>query len=323
LKGLVLFSIILAAGFLRPLYDLVHFAWHSDLYSHILLIPFISAYLIRLRKPTLRPDAVRVRSSPDASTSKPQTASSLQIPAELLAGSGKACSRPHKYAQWFLALLSLLAGLTSLASYWRTAGAGWKGPLDDHLALMMLAFLAFLLTGALLFLEGRLLRQIVFPAVLLLFMVPVPSVVLRAIEGFLQHRSADVADLLFTVAGTPVLREETFFQLPGMPLEVAPECSGVHSTLVLFITSLIAGYLFLRTPWKRAVLTLSVIPLALLRNGFRIFTIGELCVHLDPDMIHSPIHTHGGPIFFALSLIPFFLVLALLRKGESSSLLQE
>jgi hypothetical protein len=34
-------------------------------------------------------------------------------------------------------------------------------------------------------------------------------------------------------------------------------------------------------------------------------------------MINSPIHRRGGPIFFALSLIPFFLLLVFLRKRES------
>ena len=61
-------------------------------------------------------------------------------------------------------------------------------------------------------------------------------------------------------------------------------------------------------------LTLFVIPLALLRNGFRIVTVGLLCVHVSPDMINSYIHRKGGPIFFALSLIPFFALLILLRK---------
>ena len=46
------------------------------------------------------------------------------------------------------------------------------------------------------------------------------------------------------------------------------------------------------------------------------FTIGELCVHVGPQMINSPIHHKGGPIFFALSLIPFFLLLVALQKSE-------
>src|SRR4029450_2389126 len=78
------------------------------------------------------------------------------------------------------------------------------------------------------------------------------------------------------------------------------------------------GYVFLRSPWRRASLTLCVIPLAVLRNGFRIFTIGELCVNVSPDMIDSTIHRHGGPLFFALSLVPFFLVLCLLRRAETT-----
>jgi exosortase/archaeosortase family protein len=67
------------------------------------------------------------------------------------------------------------------------------------------------------------------------------------------------------------------------------------------------------------VLTLAVIPLALLRNGFRVFTIGQLCINIGPHMIDSFIHKKGGPIFFALSLVPFFLILVFLRKSELKS----
>ena len=112
------------------------------------------------------------------------------------------------------------------------------------------------------------------------------------------------------------LRQGLFFQLPGIRLEVAPECSGIHSTLVLFITSLIAGQLFLRAQWKRGLLVLAVVPLGIVRNAFRIWSIGELCVHIGPRMINSPIHRRGGPLFFMLSLIPLFLLLYYLRRSE-------
>jgi exosortase/archaeosortase family protein len=105
--------------------------------------------------------------------------------------------------------------------------------------------------------------------------------------------------------------------LPGItPIAVAPECSGIHSSLVLLICSLLAGWVFLEKVSFRTILTLSVVPLGILRNGFRIFTIGMLCSHVDPGMIHSPIHTRGGPLFFMLSLVPFFLLLFYLRHIE-------
>ena len=87
-------------------------------------------------------------------------------------------------------------------------------------------------------------------------------------------------------------------------------------SLALFITSVLAGHLFFRSFGKRSLLALAVIPLGIIRNGFRIFVIAMLCVHVNPDMIDSPIHHRGGPIFFMLSLIPFSLLLYILWRLE-------
>jgi exosortase/archaeosortase family protein len=82
------------------------------------------------------------------------------------------------------------------------------------------------------------------------------------------------------------------------------------------MTSILATNLFLKTPWRRFVLVAFIIPLAILRNGFRILVIGLLCVNIGPQMIHSLIHRRGGPLFFVLSLIPFLLFLWWLRRGD-------
>ena len=99
-------------------------------------------------------------------------------------------------------------------------------------------------------------------------------------------------------------------------LEVARECSGIRSTIVLFITSVLASNLFLQSTSRRIALVALVIPLAIARNGFRILVIGLLCVHIGPHMIDSFIHHRGGPIFFVLSLIPLSFVLFLLRRHD-------
>ena len=161
-----------------------------------------------------------------------------------------------------------------------------------------------------------LMRAVAFPASFLMFTVPLPTFFTDWLEGFLQHASADAASALFTSCGATVFHEGLFFRLPGIAIEVAKECSGIHSSLVLMITSLVAGHLFLRSPWKKTVLALAVIPLGIIRNGFRIFTLGTLCVHVNPNIIDSPLHHRGGPIFFVLSLVPFFALLFLLRRSE-------
>jgi exosortase/archaeosortase family protein len=58
--------------------------------------------------------------------------------------------------------------------------------------------------------------------------------------------------------------------------------------------------------------------LGILRNGFRIYVLSMLSSHWDPRVIDSPLHHKGGPIFFVISLIPFFLLLFWLRRSEPS-----
>jgi len=60
------------------------------------------------------------------------------------------------------------------------------------------------------------------------------------------------------------------------------------------MTSILAANLFLKTRWRRFALVAFAIPLAILRNGFRILVIGLLCVNAGPQMIHSLIHRRGG-----------------------------
>jgi len=50
-----------------------------------------------------------------------------------------------------------------------------------------------------------------------------------------------------------------------------------------------------------------------------VLVIGMLCVRIGPAMIHSVIHRRGGPLFFALSLIPLFLLIWWLRRGETTA----
>lgn len=216
-------------------------------------------------------------------------------------------SRPD--LRW--AVPAILAGLALLGVRFLLA----TDPVDQ-LAATTLSFVAFFVAACAASLGPATLRALAFPLGFLLFFAPFPSAVTAGIEAFLQHRSADAAHVLFLFGGFPVFRHETYFELPGIRLLVAPECSGIHSTLALFIVSLVAGQVFLRSNYRRAVLAVCVLPLAIVRNAFRIFVIGQLCVRIGPEMIESYIHQHGGPIFFVLSLGPFLALLWLLARGD-------
>jgi exosortase C (VPDSG-CTERM-specific) len=225
-----------------------------------------------------------------------------------------AVSLPQK--KW--AGIFFAAGLAAAAGSFLRPGF----TVSNSLVLPTLAFVLFLAAVGFLLLGGAIMRVLAFPFALLVFMIPFPDALRASIETGLQQGSAFCAGWMFTLSGTTVFQDGLQFQLPTITLQIAPECSGIHSSVVLLIVSLVAGHFFLRASWKRALLCLAVIPLALLRNGFRVFVLGELCTHIGPQMIDSPIHHHGGPLFFALSLIPFSLLLYYLMKSERPKISQ-
>jgi exosortase C (VPDSG-CTERM-specific) len=274
LMGFSLFGILLVAIFIKPLFSLMVYAAGQELHSHILLIPFVTAYLIYIRRPSLPTD--------------------------------------YTFSPGW-AMIPLVAGVIALA-------AAVFGPVlseNDYLALMALSFVCFLAAGGFVFLGRKWMAVAAFPFAFLIFMVPLPDRVADFLETASKLASAEAANLFFNMAGTPMLRDGTIFQLPGITIQVAQECSGIRSTWVLFITSLVAAHLFLKSPWRRSLLVAAVIPLGILRNGLRVAFIGLLCVYGGPEMINSVFHRRGGPPFFVLSLIPLFLLMWWLRRGES------
>jgi exosortase len=136
----------------------------------------------------------------------------------------------------------------------------------------------------------------------------------HALSKALQHASAAATGLLFRLSPVPYYREGLTFHMPRLTVEVAIECSGIRSSVVLFITSLMASHLFLQQRWKKAVLVLSVVPIGILRNAVRILTISVLTVYVHQGVIEGPLHRRGGPLFFVLSLAVLFALLFLLRR---------
>jgi exosortase C (VPDSG-CTERM-specific) len=205
--------------------------------------------------------------------------------------------------------LVLLASAT--IAWWLVARPAWSAL--DGAALKMGAWLIALWGIGFLFLGVRWMRSALFPMAFLLFMIPLPDMAVWHLEEFLMVASAMLSESVFSWGGIPVFRTGQVLEIPGIVLVVAQECSGIRSTWVLFITSVVAAHLFLPTTARRLVLLGAVVPLGILRNAVRIYVIGWLCVEYGPEMIHHWIHRKGGPLFFGASLVPLFLLAWALR----------
>ncbi|MCC7374095.1 MAG: archaeosortase/exosortase family protein [Verrucomicrobiales bacterium] len=212
-------------------------------------------------------------------------------------------------------LLGIVAAVTALAAAWASS-KGWITGASSSLTGPTLAWVLAVWAGAFWILGSRLVWSHAFPFLFLIFTVPLPDPVVNQVEKGLQYGSAGLVEIVFRLCRLTYLRDDRMFWLDGLRFEVAQECSGIRSTLVLFITSLLAGYLLLRSPRRRLIFALAVIPLGLLRNTLRICVITLLSVYVDPRIIHSPLHHRGGPLFFAISLVPLFALLWWFQRKE-------
>jgi exosortase len=114
-------------------------------------------------------------------------------------------------------------------------------------------------------------RRVLFPALLLLFLVPVPGSVLDEVLMPLKEWVSDVVDAGLHLAGYPIGRTGVIITIGPYNLLVADACSGLHSIIALFGTGLIYAYLSSSSsPVTKGLLLLSIIPVALLTNVLRV-----------------------------------------------------
>jgi len=188
---------------------------------------------------------------------------------------------------------------------------------NDYHALMMSSFLILFLGGFISCYGVSSVRAASFPFLFLLFTIPIPSPLLDRVVYGLQWGSAWATFWLFKLTDVPFFREGFIFALPGLTIEVARECSGIRSSLVLVICGFLAGHRYLRDFWQKGFLMLAIIPLAIFKNGIRIVTLSLLSIYVDEDFMTGTLHQRGGVLFFLLALILMVFLLWMLRRvGE-------
>jgi hypothetical protein len=173
LIGFLAFVILLGVAFAQPLISLAKYAAITDLHSHILLVPFISAYLICRRYKQL----------------------------------------PKGYSSsWVWELLSLLLGLGSLFAAGNFVKVDPALSQNDFLSLTAFSFVCLIAMGGFLFL-GQKWTTAAFPFAFLIFMVPLSDALVHWLETASKLASAEAAALLFGIVGMPVLRDGTVFSI--------------------------------------------------------------------------------------------------------------
>ena len=135
---------------------------------------------------------------------------------------------------------------------------------SDLSMLVVLAGLSLYLLGT------AVTRALIFPLAFLLFMIPLPKITIIYITFWLKLLAASAATGIVSAMGIPVLLEGAFISLPNGVLEVENACSGLRSLIALTAMGVIFAYFLPVSFFKKCLLALTSIPIAVGANLIRI-----------------------------------------------------
>ena len=159
-------------------------------------------------------------------------------------------------------------------------------------------------------------KRTLFPFLFLLFCIPLHSF-LDVITIHLRLFAVSAAYGVLRGLGVDVLRQGTMLasSTGSFAIDVAAPCSGMRSLFAMM--ALTAGYAYFTQPtWlRRGLLFALSIPLAVLGNVLRIFTIVAVAATCSPDFATGFYHDYSGYVVFLTAVFLMVACGGLITKG--------
>jgi exosortase D (VPLPA-CTERM-specific) len=190
----------------------------------------------------------------------------------------------------------------------------WLGELGGEYFTMYVSSWLILVGLCLLHMGWQKLKFIGFALFFILTMFPVPDFINTRIMLQLRLISSKLGVVIIQLFGLPATRQGNIIDLGFAQLQVVDACSGLNSLISLVVLCLLLVYFFKDHIWKRAVLLVSSIPLAILTNSIRIAMTAILYKYFGADVAEGFFHTFSGLLVFAICIPVLVIEMKILKK---------
>lgn len=186
---------------------------------------------------------------------------------------------------------------------------------SQSILLLEVSSQIFVLGGAVLALLGTAaLRRIWFPLFFLLFMVPLPEVLVSAVTTPLKSAVSAVASSLLFNIGYPIGRAGVILTVGPYQLLVADACAGLNSMFTLEALGMLYMKLMQYTSAGRNImLALLLIPISFVANVIRVVILVLVTYHFGDEAGQGFIHGFAGMVLFMVALMLMLVVDRLLN----------
>lgn len=160
-------------------------------------------------------------------------------------------------------------------------------------------------------------KRLILPFGFFFLAIPMPSFQqytthLQILATSLAHHGAALFHVETIVQGNLISSAHGSWE----PLEIAKGCSGIRSLMALLMISGAWACMATFALWKRALLFLSAVPLAILGNSLRVTSIFVIAEYGDPVWARQTWHDWSGLLlFYPISLFLLLSIHAALEGG--------
>jgi len=165
----------------------------------------------------------------------------------------------------------------------------------------------------LLFLGRRFLRQAWFAVAFLVFMIPLPEVLISNMSFRLKLFAASIATFAVNRMGIPAMRQGSVIQTQHAVLTVEDPCSGIRSLIALIALGALMAHMSKLTRPKKIVLFASTLPIAILSNVVRIILLTVVSEIYGTEAAMGWFHDFTGFAVFAVAFLGLVLVSKMLE----------
>ena len=166
------------------------------------------------------------------------------------------------------------------------------------------------LLGCVLLVAGwPLARVFAFPLAFLVFSIPPPGWLLDAFTVPLKVWISDIVSNFLYNLGYPVAQNGAMIMIGSYELMVKDACSGMNSIFALSAIGVFYVHEFVRRhPIRKLILILSIVPITVLANVFRVIALVLGAYYLGVDTIEGLFHDLTGIALFVFALALFFFL---------------
>ena len=186
--------------------------------------------------------------------------------------------------------------------------------IQQGLVTIEMASLLPVIVGCILLTAGwPTLRILAFPIGFLIFAVPMPDWLIDAATVPLKVFISNTVTQVLYSAGFPVAQNGVMIMIGSYQLLVKDACSGMNSIFALSAIGVFYAYAFRWQEKLRSVLLLlAIIPITILANFVRVFTLVLIAYYGGPDLLEGVVHDMTGIGLFVVAVILMFMFDAVL-----------